>query len=295
MKITTTLVKELVETQFPQWSHFPITPIAPSGWDNRTFRLGEGMSVRLPSAEGYASQVVKEQEWLPKLAPHLSFPIPKPLAMGLPSKSYPWNWSIYQWIEGENVNAFHELDLKQLAKQFAQFLIELQKIDASAGPVSGSHNYYRGGDLSIYDMESRIAINQVKGLVDVDAVTEIWEKALSTKWSNEPVWVHGDFEVDNILFQKGRLSAVIDFGCVGVGDPACDLAIAWTFLTEESRDIFRSSLELDSDTWARARGWVIWKSLIMLIQSNDNKNVNPSQRLEIIKEVISDHEFEKKR
>src|SRR5579859_7153526 len=254
-EITLLMVTALIAEQFPQWARLPIRPVEFSGWDNRTFRLGETMSIRLPSAERYAAQVQKEQEWLPKLAPRLPFRIPEPLALGKPSKSYPWNWSVYGWIEGEDSNTLQVNDLGPIASDISRFLNELHKIDATGGPLAGTHNFYRGASPSVYDSETRSAIAQLKGLFDAGAVTKVWEKAISSKWSGPPVWVHGDFSFGNLLVKDGRLVAVIDFGGLGVGDPACDLVIAWTYLTQESRRVFKANLGLDPDTWARARGW----------------------------------------
>lgn len=261
LEITESLVTALIAEQFPQWAHLPIRPVELSGWDNRTFRLGEEMSIRLPSAEEYAPKVQIEQKWLPLLAPHLSLSIPKPLALGQPSKNYPWHWSIYQWIEGESANVLHIDDshLALIASDLAQFLNELHKIDTRGGPLPGPHNFYRGESPVVYNAETKSAIAQLQNFIDVDAATAVWEKSISSRNKN-PVWFHGDVSAGNILIKDNQLVAVIDFGGMGVGDPAYDLVIAWTFLKNESRKIFRTHLSLDSDTWARARGWALWKA-----------------------------------
>lgn len=150
LDIPLSLVINLIKEQFPQWAHFPIKPIAISGWDNKTFHLGETMLIRLPSAQEYAAQVPKEHAWLPLLASHLSISIPKPLALGQPSESYPFQWSIYQWIDGQNADTLHNNDLPQFAKDIAQFLNELHAIDTHNAPPAGEHNYYRGAPPSVY-------------------------------------------------------------------------------------------------------------------------------------------------
>jgi len=291
-EITLSLVTNLIAEQFPQWVHLSIKPIALSGWDNRIFRLGEEMTIRLPSAEEYAPQVQKEQKWLPILAPHLSFPIPEPLAIGQPSMNYPWNWSVYRWIEGESANSLFIDDLQLFASDLAQFLNELYKIDPTGGPLAGAHNFYRGDSPSVYDAETRSAISQLRGIIDVNAVTSVWERAISSKLRSNPVWIHGDFSAENILVKDGRLAAVIDFGCMGVGDPACDLVIAWTFLTKESRKIFKSHLCLDPDTWARARGWALWKALITIAPLEDKTCSEALRKQQMIDEILNEHEFE---
>jgi aminoglycoside phosphotransferase (APT) family kinase protein len=287
--IDSALVTRLVATQFSQWKQLPIKPVEFGGWDNRTFYLGDRMTVRLPSAKGYAAQVEKEHRWLPKLAPFLPLPIPVPLAMGLPSDGYPWHWSVYRWLDGEVATIERISDLRQFAITLAQFLVALQRIDATGGPSAGPHNFFRGGPLTVYDEETRQAIATLEGKIDSDAAIALWEAALATTWSGPPVWVHGDVSADNLLVQRGRLCAVIDFGSSGVGDPACDLSIAWTLFRGESRQAFWAALPVDNATWARARGWTLWKALIVMAGalSSDPLQVRKSQR--VIDEVLADH------
>jgi aminoglycoside phosphotransferase (APT) family kinase protein len=287
-EISLSLVNELVVEQFPQWAHLRITTIKFGGIDNKTYRLGDEMLIRLPSAEGYAGQVQKEQEWLPKIAPHLTTQIPEPIAMGISSKQYPWNWSIYKWIEGGSANTLHidNHQLLEIAKKLAQFLRELQKIDTTGGPAGGLHNYYRGAHPSVYDVETRSAISKLQGLIDADKATAIWEKAINSKWHKQPVWIHGDVASGNILVNQGELAAVIDFGCMGIGDPACDLVIAWTLLKNESRKIFKEEVGLDTDTWDRARGWALWKASIELVSLQNKTSSEAMKRLEIINQLL---------
>lgn len=295
LEIPLSLASSLISEQFPHWAHLPITTVPLSGIDNKTFRLGEAMSIRLPSAPGYAPQVEKEQKYLPLLAPHLSFPIPEPLALGQPSNLYPYHWSINRWLPGESAESLllknpanPNIDLPLLSSQLAQFLNELHKIDPTTGPTPGPHNYFRGASPEVYDTETRAALAQLNNLIDVQSVTNLWEKALNSKWTKKPVWIHGDFSSGNILIQNSCLSAVIDFGCMGIGDPACDLVIAWTLLTKETRKIFASILSLDSNTWARTRGWALWKALITIISLKDKDSLEAQKNLQIIAELIND-------
>lgn len=232
--IDAALVNRLIATQFPQWKTLPIRAVAHGGRDNRTFRLGEDMLVRMPSAAEYAVQVEKEHHWLPKLAPFLPLSIPTPLSMGQPGQGYPWRWSVYRWLEGEPAASAQVNDWRDFAMSLAKFLVALQAIDTTDGPAAGEHSFYRGGSLAHYDTGTRQAISQLKDRIDVDAATAIWEAALATHWL-APVWIHGDISAGNLLVQNGRLSAVIDFGQLAVGDPACDLVIAWTLFSGASR------------------------------------------------------------
>lgn len=220
----------LLGSQFPQWADLPVSTVELAGWDNTTFRLGDDMLVRLPSADAYAAQVDKEHRWLPVLADHLPLAIPRPLARRGPGCGYPRPWSIYRWLEGEPATIERMGDLKEFALALAEFLAALYSIDATGGPPAGQHSFFRGGPLSTYDTETRAAIGELADQIDTEAATQVWEAALAATWPGPPVWVHGDVAPSNLLVVDGRLSAVIDFGCSAVGDPACDTVIAWTFL-----------------------------------------------------------------
>ncbi|WP_085025432.1 aminoglycoside phosphotransferase family protein [Ensifer aridi] len=288
--IDVSLVKRLIAAQFPQWGDLPVMPVRHGGWDNRTFHLGDEMTVRLPSAASYAFQVEKEQRWLPQLAPLLPLAIPVPLAMGRPDQGYPWHWSVYQWRAGEIATHARIADLSAFATTLAEFLAALQRIDAEGGPPPGQHNFFRGGPLTVYDHETRWALEALEGEIDASAARAVWDAALGTTWTGAPVWFHGDVASGNLLVDNGRLSAVIDFGTSGVGDPACDLSIAWTMFRGESREAFRAALPLDRDTWARGRGWTLWKALIVAagMPGTDRLEVEKSRR--VIDEVLADHE-----
>ncbi|THF71350.1 aminoglycoside phosphotransferase family protein [Deinococcus sp. Arct2-2] len=284
--ITPTLVRRLIAGQFPQWANLPVTPVAWGGWDNRTFHLGSELLVRLPSAEGYAPQVSKEHRWLPVLASLLPLPIPEPIALGVPAEGYPWPWSVYGWLEEESALQRPPSDLTAFAMALAKFLVALQSIDASAGPPPGVHSAFRGGPLTTYDRGTRQAIADLGSDIDAQAALEVWEMALSASWHSPPVWFHGDVAAGNLLVQGGRLSAVIDFGCAGVGDPACDLSIAWTLFEGQSRQAFRAGLPLDGATWARGRGWALWKALITLAEYRFSDEVKAAEVRRVLDEVL---------
>lgn len=294
LKIDEMLVRHLIDNQFPQWKHLEIRPVESQGWDNRTFHLGKKMLVRIPSDADYALQVEKEQRWLPILAPLLPLPISSPIVMGKPQDEYPWKWSVYQYLKGVPASIARTIDQNLFAKQLAEFLAVFQKIDTTFGPVAGLHSFYRGGSLSTYDSETRQAITALKQKIDAAIVTEIWEEALKTAWQNEPVWVHGDISPGNLLVEDNQLSAVIDFGQLAIGDPACDLAITWTFFKNESRKIFRNTLSLDVDTWKRGRAWTLWKALIVAAGITDSNNAEAKECWQIIDDVINDYKSEEK-
>ncbi|PLS01953.1 aminoglycoside phosphotransferase family protein [Neobacillus cucumis] len=291
--INVDLVRNLIKEQFPEWSNLEIKPVKNGGHDNRTFHLGENMIARLPSAEWYVPQVEKEHKWLSVLSKQLSLPISIPLAKGKPNKDYPSPWSIYKWVEGETVTLENIVDLNQFAKDLGGFLVELQSIDASEGPVAGIHNFYRGGDLAVYNEQSKNAIENNKEIFNELLLKEIWELSLDSKWDSDPVWLHGDVAPGNILVKNGKLCAVIDFGVLGVGDPSCDAAMAWTFFDDTSRKVFKTTLKMDEETWNRARGWALWKALITY---DGNKNTNKKiaeETYRIIKIIMEEYKVKR--
>lgn len=260
--IDVAVVRRLLAAQFPPWAQLPIAPVARSGVDNATYRLGEDMSVRLPRLPRWIGQVEREQRWLPRLAPHLPLAVPVPLAKGTPGEGYPFPWSVYRWLDGENASLERITDPRQAAIDLARFFAALQRVDSAGGPPPEWSNGFRGvpmrdgRDSAVVETRLRARIAALDGLVDTDAVTAVYEAALAAPaWDAPPVWIHGDPAPANMLATDGRLSAVIDFGTLAVGDPACDLIAAWTFLDAETRDVFRATLSVDDATWARGRGW----------------------------------------
>ena len=259
------LVKRLLRAQFPQWAQFDIKPVVSAGTDNAIYRLGENMAVRLPRIAWAAPQPEKEHRWLARLAPHLPLAIPAPLGVGSPAEGFPWHWSVCPWLDGEEVTIERMADPHECATALARFVAALHRIDPIGGPLAGSHNFGRGVPLAQRDAATRAAIASLHGDIDVVAVTAAWEAALATPaWDGPPVWIHGDLQPGNLLAVGGRLTAVIDFGALGVGDPACDLMVAWNLFSPETRDTFRATLSVDDATWARGRGWALSVGLVAL-------------------------------
>jgi aminoglycoside phosphotransferase (APT) family kinase protein len=284
------LVKRLLAAQFPQWSDLPVTPVEVDGWDNRTYRLGDDLTVRLPTAEHYVAAVDKEDRWLPILAPLLPVSIPVPIAKGAPGEGYPFRWSVRGWLGGETASVDRVDDLPGFATSVAEFIVALQGIDASGGPLAGAHSFHRGAPPAHYDEETRRALAVLAGRIDTDRAAAVWAAALGATWPGPPVWFHGDVASGNLLVREGKLVAVIDFGTCGVGDPACDLVIAWTMFARESREVFRDAVGQDEDTWARARGWALWKALIGLAEDVDIDEERAAVNLRVVAEVVADHD-----
>jgi aminoglycoside phosphotransferase (APT) family kinase protein len=259
------LVHTLVESQFPEWADLDIEPVHPKGTDNALFRLGDDMVARLPRLARTSATLKKEVEWLPRLAPFLPLRVPLPLANGAPEGSYPFVWSIYTWLDGDQAIAEHIADQAQAANDLARFISALRSIDSASGPPPGEHNFFRGASLWDRDERTRACIASLDEAIDTDGAAVIWEDALAASHLPvENVWIHGDLDSRNVLAQGGRLVAVIDWGGLAVGDPACDAMVAWKMFSGESRTAFRSVLKVDDATWTRARGWAVSQAVIAL-------------------------------
>ena len=283
-EIDADLVSRLLARQFPRWAHLPLNPVASAGTDNALFRLGDQMVVRLPRIQWAVESVNKEQEWLPHLAPVLPFAIPTPLGLGEPDEGYPWRWSVYEWLDGNNPVPNKIVDPISLAKDLAHFVTALRKVDTSGAPLAG-----RGVPLQERDTDTRAAIVALTGMIDSSAVTNTWESALAVPmWSGPPVWIHGDISPGNILIVDGTLNAVIDFGVLGIGDPACDLIVAWNLLPANARVVFRSESQVDDFTWKRGRGWALSIALIQLPYYFQTSPDIAENARHVISEVLSD-------
>jgi len=280
------LVRRLLADQFPHWAELPVAQIPSAGTDNALYRLGRDMLIRMPRIHWAADDVRKEQHWLPRLAPHLPVAIPAPVALGDPAAGYPWPWSIYRWLEGETPSVDAISNPMALAHDLAAFVTALRRIDTTHAPRT-----LRGVPLIERDAQTRAAIAQLRGKVDIQGVVSAWDDALATPpWPRPPVWIHGDLAPGNLLIDNGRLDAVIDFGSAGIGDPAADMLIAWTLLPPGARGAYRTALGVDADTWKRGRGQALSIALIQLpYYEHTNLPLAASAR-HVIGEVLTDLE-----
>ena len=264
--IDAALARRLVDTQFPEWSGLPLERFEPAGSDHLIYRLGPDLAVRLPRHEGAIGQAAKEAQWLPLLAPHLPLAIPEPVAVGKPDLGYPWPWSVARWLEGEPATVESLSTSHEAAVLLAEFLSALQRFApdglASLAAKTDASKQFGAESLADRDRATRKAIASVDGAFDAAAMTKLWDAALDAPpWQQPATWFHGDFHTGNLLTVNGRLSAVIDFGGLGLGDPACDLTIAFTLMTPQTRSVFRDALGVDEATWTRGRGWALTTGL----------------------------------
>ncbi|MFD7205194.1 aminoglycoside phosphotransferase family protein [Streptomyces sp. NPDC059893] len=278
------LVRRLIDAQFPQWAGLPLTEVVSAGTSNAMYRLGEDMAVRLPRLAGSAQDVDKEHRWLPVLAAALPVAVPMPLGKGTPGEGYPWPWSVYRWLGGANPAPGHTSEPALLAKDLAEFVTVLQGVDPTDGPAS-----YRSEPLAERDEVTRSAIHELRAELDGNRARAVWESALGAHgWAGPAVWIHADLQPGNVLVADGRLSAVIDFGCLGLGDPAVDLIAAWYLLPAGAREVFRSGSGADDDAWARGRGWALSVALLELRHYRETNPVMASIARHVIAELLAD-------
>lgn len=265
VQVTPATVRQLIAGQFPKWAHLPVRPVTSTGTDNLLYRLGDDMAVRLPRVPWAAGQVAKECRWLPELAPSLPLATPTPLGLGEPAEGYPWQWSVVRWIDGDVVTPERLEHFFDAARALGAFVRALHDLPAEKGPAAGEHNSGRGVPLATRDDAVRTAIAALAGEIDGRAALRTWERAVAARrWQGPPVWIHGDLQPGNLLARDGALIAVIDFGCLGVGDPACDLMVAWNLFPDEARRYYREAVRTDDDTWLRGRGWALSVALVAL-------------------------------
>jgi aminoglycoside phosphotransferase (APT) family kinase protein len=278
------LVRRLLAAQFPQWADLPISEVQSTGTVNAIYRLGDHLCVRLPRVQRWAQDLDKEWHWLPKLAPRLPLRVPEPVEKGRPASSYPFSWAIYGWIDGQPYSDKLVDDEHQAAKDLAQFVVELRRIDLVVGAP-------RGGRSPLCDLDAitRAAIESARGVIDSDGATAAWQRALEAPaWKGTPAWIHTDLLRPNLLVRGGRLCAVIDFGGIGVGDPAADVIAAWSVFNRTGRETFRGVLDVDDGTWERAHGFALHQAALIIPYYGETNPEFVALARRTVEEVLAD-------
>ena len=259
IEINTSLVRQLLTEQFPHLVERTITLVQSTGTVNAIYRLGDDLYVRLPRLAKWADSLKREWHWLPRIAPHVSLAIPQPVARGKPTMIFPFPWALYRWIEGASYQDDLVNNERQAAHDLADFILELRHINMQGAPRGGR------APLPELDAATRSAIGASREVIDTEAVLEIWSRALQAPaWNGKPVWIHGDLLKSNLLVNAGQLCAIIDFGGVGIGDPATDIVAAWAVFNQDGREVFRQALDVNDDTWHRARGYALHQAVLII-------------------------------
>jgi aminoglycoside phosphotransferase (APT) family kinase protein len=285
------LAKALVAAQFPQWSGLPVTWVDAVSTDNDIYRRGEEFAVRLPRRAGAAATIDKEHAWLARLAPGLPLPIPAPVAKGEPACGYPYAWGVVRWLGGAPLQAaMAKADVGQ-ARDLARFVTALHGLDASGGPAPGPHNHWRGAPLRAFDPEMRRRFGWLSDLNDIGAIVSAWELGLAAeRWRGSPVWIHGDLKDANLLVRDGALCGVLDWGLAGVGDPAADIAVAWTLFEGDVRTVFKDAVAVDEATWRGGPPWALIEGVLGLSYYRGSTDTLAHAGRRVTDAVLSDQE-----
>jgi aminoglycoside phosphotransferase (APT) family kinase protein len=264
MQIDLETAKSIIAKQFPHWAALPISAFDSSGTDHQLFRLGDHMAARFPITGDAARSV--EDEWI-GLRRFSGLPLvtPQLLATGKPELEFPTSWSVVNWINGQDASVATVSDWQPTAYNLGVFVRALRAVEPASGRMCGSTNGFRGSPLSTRAGWVRNCFDSVADLFDHHAMRLTWEEALAAPvWDKEPVWVHGDIHAANIIVSNAQVVGIVDFGLAALGDPACDLALAWSFLPATHRDIFFKAAEADEAMVQRGKGWALYVGAIAL-------------------------------
>lgn len=282
--IDVALVRRLLEEQLPDLADRPLRPVASTGTVNVVLRLGDDLAVRLPRLAQWAESVERELAWLPRLATALPLRVPEPVAAGRPSPAYPLPWAVVRWLDGSPYADDRVADERAAAEALAGFVVALR----SALPLDGAPATGRA-PLPTLDEVTRQAIDELAADVDRATVLAGWERALEAPaWDGRPRWLHTDLLRPNLLARAGRLEAVLDFGGVGIGDPAGDGIAAWSVFGPAGRRTYRTALPLDDGAWERARGYALHQGLLIVPYYRRTHPAFAASALRTIAQVLAD-------
>jgi aminoglycoside phosphotransferase (APT) family kinase protein len=281
------LVRRLVRAQFPRWADLPVKQLASGGTVNAVYRLGDALTVRLPLTAGSVQDIAREVRWLPQLAPALPVTIPTVVASGEPGEGYPWPWAVHEWIDGETPVEGRLASPELIAHDLAGFVKALRSATVEGGPAA-----YRGVPLAGVDQETRQAFEELSHTdepFDIDLATAVWDDALAAPlWTGPACWLHSDLMPSNLLVSGGKLTAVLDFATVGIGDPACDLIPAWNLLPSAARQVFRDAVQADEAMWRRGRGWALSMAAIQLPYYRTTNPIISGNARYVISEILAE-------
>jgi aminoglycoside phosphotransferase (APT) family kinase protein len=259
IEIDEALVRSLLREQHPDLAGLELRRVE-GGWDNRMYRLGDELAVRLPRTPRGPFLLRTERQWLPVLAAGLPLPVPVPVRVGEPSARFPRTWTVARWVDGEPADRVPISDPRS-AGTLAGFLCALHRPAPGDAPVSPN----RGVPLATLRSDFDTWISVVAA-PDIAAAREVWEQAVAAPaWAGPPIWLHGDLHPANVVVDDGTLSGVIDFGDLCAGDPATDLAVAWVLLSAGAASrFFAAYANADDATILRARGWAVLNAVHLI-------------------------------
>jgi aminoglycoside phosphotransferase (APT) family kinase protein len=282
LAISAALVRGLLAEQLPDLAGLPLREVG-RGTVNAMYRLGDDLAVRLPRTAEWAGDLERERVWLPRLRERISLRVPEPVAQGYPTEDYPLPWAVYRWLEGDHYDDGLVDDEWGAVDDLARFVRELRAGSVDDAPPTGRR------PLAELDEWTRAAVLEAGDLLDTAAVLAAWDRALEVPaFAGEKVWIHTDLLRPNLLVQGGRLAAVIDFGAVGVGDPAADVIAAWTVFGAAGRARYREALDVDDATWERSRGYALTQAALIVPYYRETNPAFTASAQRTIGEVLAD-------
>jgi aminoglycoside phosphotransferase (APT) family kinase protein len=259
------LARALVVAQLPLWRELPVEPSPFAGTDHVMFRLGADKALRFPRRPSAVLQVLKEQEFLPAISRSLSVATPMPIKAMRACDQFGYPWSVCSWVEGHTLQRTPDFVESDFVHEICSFLAAMKHTKVDNIPPPGQHNFGRGVPLQSRDEQTRAAILAISDEFDPAELLLAWDKSLAARVNDgKPELIHGDLAPSNILMRDGKLAGVIDWGGMAVGDPACDLMIAWNFLDNPWRGMFHLAVGVDDDEWMRGVGWALSVAAIQL-------------------------------
>lgn len=283
--------KAIIYNQFPDFSGVAIRKNSIQGHDHTVFRIGKKHIAAFPNAKKYGERIQQLSQFLSQIKLKISIQISEILKIGAPAHGYPFLWSISTFIEGESANlCFEAIDLNKFTIDLSTVLNEFKMISMETVSLfPGKENWYRGGDLAEYNHQVIEAFGILKNTINYEILYKIWLKALGSSWQLKPIFVHGDIALGNLIVKDKKLCGIIDFGTMCVGDPACDLMIAFTVFSQENRKIFKKELDYDRNTWYRAMGLTLWKALIEYAELSKSCARDWQEPAKVIDEIINEY------
>jgi aminoglycoside phosphotransferase (APT) family kinase protein len=283
LAIDAALVRKLLAEQMPELAQLPLRTVAPPGTVHAMFRLGDDLAVRLPRTAAWAGDLERERVWLPRLRDRVSLQVPEPVAYGRTTEDFPLPWAVYRWLVGSPYSKDLVRDEEETAEDLAEFVRELRRGPSVNAPATGRR------PLSELDEATRSAVAEAADLLDSGAVSAAWDRALTAPpFSGEKTWIHTDLLPSNMLVRGGRLVAILDFGNVGVGDPAADVIPAWTVFGPVARRRFREVLDVDDGIWERGRGYALTQAALIVPYYRETNPSFSAAALRTIREVVGD-------
>lgn len=299
------LVRKLVDDQFPTYAKLPLRKLDASGSSNVLFRLGEKLLVRLPRQPGGGRSIDKEQRWTVRIGSRLPVDVPEIIAVGEPSHGYSERWSIVTWLDGHlpqscGPDGQTEAGRAGLARDLADVILALRAINLPQGIPDGSENdrqlrSYRGRSLAEFDRQFQIYVDDCRRIeelnLDLDSALAIWSDALELPGASTPAadrWYHGDLVAENLLINNGRLTGVLDFGGLSIGDPTIDLHGAWELFDAPALEVFSRRLGADEAEWLRGRAWALAIGLGAIAYYWRKMPGRRRDRLAMVRSVLAD-------